>query len=400
MPADGETDLKETVTEQVLLERASNWYDELSSRADEIEQGRKLPQDIADRLAADGFYAMCNPPEWGGAGASPLDYARTIETLARADASAAWCAFIATTAAYSMSFANTQAVQRLLQEPGVIAAGIFAPMGRATPTVHEGVDGYVVNGRWAWGSGSQNAHWISAGCFLADESGKIVPDEKGRPQHLSAIFAADQLTFIDTWTVTGLQGTGSTDFEVSDAFVPEDRIVRGLGTARSDAPIFRFPAFGMLAIGIGAVALGAARGALDDIYELAVGKVPAGSRSPLAEKSSTHRDVARAEAYLGQGRAFLHEAIDAAWHEAQSGAVPVALKRDLRLATTSAVESAKQSVDLIYELAGGTAVYRTSPIQRRFRDVYVATQHMMVKQQTYELAGRLFMNQPTDTSQL
>ena len=66
----------------------------------------------------------------------------------------------------------------------------------------------------------------------------------------------------------------------------------------------------------------------------------------------------------------------------------------------SAVESAKQSVDLIYELAGGTAVYRTSPIQRRFRDVHVATQHMMVKQQTYELAGRLFMNQPTDTSQL
>ena len=156
----------------------------------------------------------------------------------------------------------------------------------------------------------------------------------------------------------------------------------------------------MLAIGIGAVALGAARGALDDIYELAVGKVPAGSRSPLAEKSSTHRDVARAEAHLRQGSAFLHEAISAAWSEAQAGAVSVALKRDLRLATTSAVESARQSVDLIYELAGGTAVYRTSPIQRRFRDVHVATQHMMVKQQTYELAGRLFMNQPTDTAQL
>ncbi|MEE2879053.1 MAG: acyl-CoA dehydrogenase, partial [Pseudomonadota bacterium] len=118
------------------------------------------------------------------------------------------------------------------------------------------------------------------------------------------------------------------------------------------------------------------------------------------EKSSTHRDVAIAEASLRQGRAFLYEAIEAAWSAAQAGAVPDELKRDVRLATTSAVDAGKKAVDIVYEQAGGTAVYRTSPLQRRFRDVHVATQHMMVKQQTYELAGRLFLKQPTDTSQL
>lgn len=383
-----------------LLDRAGAWRTELARRAGEIEQARKLPQDIADRLAADGFYAMCNPAGLGGQGVSPLTYARAIETLARGDASPAWCAFIATTAAYGIAFSESGAVQSLLTAPGVITAGIFAPMGRAVADAQDGVEGYRVNGRWAWGSGSQNAHWISAGCFLADEAGKIIPDAGGKPQHLSAIFAADQVDFIDTWTVAGLQGTGSTDFEVRDAFVPADRIVAGFGMARDDAPIFRFPAFGLLAIGIGAVALGAARGALDDFYDLAVDKVPAGTRSTLAEKSSTHRDVARAEAGVRQGRAFLHEAIEAAWQAALEGPVPVALKRDVRLATTSAVEAARNSVDLVYELAGGTAVYRSSPIQRRFRDVHVATQHMMVKQQTYELAGRLFLAQPTDTAQL
>ena len=382
------------------VERAQAWRPELLRRADEIEANRKLPQDLAESLAADGFYAMCNPPEWGGQNASPYVYARSIEALARGDASAGWCAFIATTAAYGMCFSNSPTVQRFLCEPGAIAAGIFAPMGRAYPANRDGVEGFVVNGRWAWGSGSQNAHWISAGCFLADESGKIVPDDKGRPQHLSPIFAADQLQFIDTWSVAGLQGTGSTDFEVKDAFVPADRIMTGLGTSRDDAPIFRFPAFGMLAIGIGAVVLGAARGALDDFYDLAVDKVPAGSRNSLAEKSSTHRDVAIAEASLRQGRAFLYEAIEAAWSAAQAGAVPDELKRDVRLATTSAVDAGKKAVDIVYEQAGGTAVYRTSPLQRRFRDVHVATQHMMVKQQTYELAGRLFLKQPTDTSQL
>ncbi|WP_300381366.1 acyl-CoA dehydrogenase family protein [Henriciella sp.] len=383
-----------------LLDLAGQYGPELARRAQEIEKARKLPQDLAERLSADGFYAMCNPPEYGGRGESPLTYVRAVEALARADASAGWCTFIATTAAYGMAFKKSAAVQTLLNAPGVITAGIFAPMGRAAAHDRAGVKGYRINGRWAWGSGSQNAHWVSAGCFISDASGKIIPDDDGKPQHISPILAASDITFIDTWTVSGLQGTGSTDFQVTDVFVPEERCVQGFGSARADMPIFRFPAFGLLGAGIAAVALGTARGALDDIYDLAVDKVPAGTTSALAAKSSTHRDIARAEAAVRQGRAFFLEAVEAAWVAAKDGDVPIALKRDLRLATTSAVDAAKTSVDLVYELAGGTAVYRTSPIQRRFRDVHVATQHMMVKQATYELAGRLFLAQPTDTSQL
>ncbi|WP_084397007.1 acyl-CoA dehydrogenase family protein [Henriciella aquimarina] len=383
-----------------FVARAGSYREELARRADETEALRRLPQDLADRFSAEGFYALCNPADHGGSQASPLDYVGTVEALARGDASAGWCTFIAVTAAYGMAFAGTETVRHLLSQPGVITAGVFAPMGRARPATKDGVEGYLVNGRWAWGSGSQNAHWISGGCLLADEEGGLVLDKDGRPQSLSAIFAADQVEFIDTWTVTGLQGTGSTDFQVTDAFIPADRMVHGFGTSRDDYPIFRFPGFGLLGIGIAAVALGAARGAMDDFYDLAVDKVPAGTRSTLAEKAGTHRDVALAEAAIRQGRAFFTEAIEAAWQAAEAGPVPVPLKRDLRLATTSAVRSARTAVDLIYELAGGTAVYRTSPIQRRFRDIHVATQHMMVKPATYELAGRLFLDQPTDTSQL
>ena len=51
-----------------------------------------------------------------------------------------------------------------------------------------------------------------------------------------------------------------------------------------------------------------------------------------------------------------------------------------------------------YTLAGGTSVYRSSPLQRRFRDVHVITQHMMVAAPTYELAGRVLLGLPTDPS--
>ncbi|GGB67393.1 acyl-CoA dehydrogenase family protein [Henriciella pelagia] len=388
------------VAQDPVIAQARKYRDELGKRADEIEQLRKLPQDIADRFANDGFYTICNPVEYGGAGASPLVYAGLVEELARGDASAAWCAFIAITSAFSAANGDTPAIKSILNTPGTILSGVFAPNGRARKETVDGVEGYRISGRWAWGSGSQNAHWISGGCFILDDNDKLVMKDDGRPQHLSAFFAASDVNFIDTWTVTGLQGTGSTDYEVKDVFVPKDRAFLRFGSRSLDYPIFKFPQFGMLAIGIGAVALGAAREAIEDFQAFAGIKVPQGNRRTLAEKAGTQRDISMAEATLRQGRAFFYEALGEAWESAIDGEVSIENRRDVRLATTAAVQSAKTAVDLIYELAGGTSVYRNSPIQRRFRDIHVATQHMMVSKATYELTGRLFLGLPTDIEQL
>jgi alkylation response protein AidB-like acyl-CoA dehydrogenase len=72
----------------------------------------------------------------------------------------------------------------------------------------------------------------------------------------------------------------------------------------------------------------------------------------------------------------------------------------LRLAATHATASAARATDLVYNAGGGTSVYATSPLQRCFRDVHVATQHAMVASATWELTGRLLLGLDTDTSQL
>lgn len=394
----------QTASPQALIQRslvdlAQDYAEEIAARTAEIEALRKLPQDLADRLAADKLYNVCNPRDFGGPEGTPRTYAEVVEVLAQADASVGWCSFIATTSAISMASAGTDAMRALLCEPGVMAAGVFAPMGRARTAVHEGVQGYRVSGRWAWGSGSQNARWVGGGCLLEDDGG-IVRDSRGVPRNVSMIFRSEDVEFLDTWDVMGLQGTGSTDFQVTDVFVPADRTVDRYGQRSGDHPIFRFPAFGMLAIGIGAVALGAARGAMDDFELFAGKKVPQGNSRTLAEKPATQKDVARAEAAIRSGRAFFYEAIDAAWQSAVAGEVTTDHRRDLRLAITNAVVSAKTAVDLIHELAGGTSVYRRSPIQRRFRDIHVATQHMMVNQSTFETVGRLLLGLETNIDQL
>jgi len=72
----------------------------------------------------------------------------------------------------------------------------------------------------------------------------------------------------------------------------------------------------------------------------------------------------------------------------------------LRLAATSATLACAEVVDAMYGAGGGTSIYQSSPLQRRFRDIHAATQHVMVGLPTYELAGRVLFGLETDTSVL
>jgi alkylation response protein AidB-like acyl-CoA dehydrogenase len=111
--------------------------------------------------------------------------------------------------------------------------------------------------------------------------------------------------------------------------------------------------------------------------------------------------VAEAEAELRSARAFLRDSVEAAWLRAASDeGMPIALRRDLRLATTHAARAAARVAHRMYELGGATSIYKQSPLQRIFRDAHVATQHLMVAPPTLELTGRMFLGLPTDTSAL
>jgi indole-3-acetate monooxygenase len=149
------------------------------------------------------------------------------------------------------------------------------------------------------------------------------------------------------------------------------------------------------------VTLGNARGALDEFAALAAEKTPTGSRRRLGERATVHADVGQAEASLRAARALLHDELSRAWTIAEErGEVAVQERLSLRLAASHAATAAAEVCETVYRLGGGSAIYESSPLQRRFRDAHVATQHMLVGPATWELAGRLLLGLDTDTSQL
>jgi len=232
--------------------------------------------------------------------------------------------------------------------------------------------------------------------------GGCVVQGAGPPQARMVLFPAGDAEIIDTWTVSGLRGTGSHDIAVRDLLVPAMRSA----SLTHDRPVatgalYAFPLFGLLAIGIAAVALGIARRALDEIVALAGAKTPTAGRRTLAERSTVQAQVAEAEAAVAAARAFLHDVVGVAWAAARDrGTIDVPLRARLRLAATHATAASARAVDVAYTAGGGTSVYAVSPLQRAFRDVHVVTQHMMVAPATWEFVGRVLLGLETDTTML
>jgi len=370
----------------------------IRERAVHIERDRRLPPELVHALAEAGLFRLCVPRSLGGIEADVATMLGAIEEIAKADGSAGWCVMIGATSGVISAYLPEGTAQEIYgKTPTTVTGGVYAPFGKATAVP----GGYQVSGRWPFASGCEHCAWLMGGCVVI-EDGKPQLLGNGQPDSRMMLFPAADVEVVDTWTVSGLRGSGSHDIVVADRFVPRERSVSLIADRpRASGPLYVFPVFGLLALGIAGVAVGIARSALDELTQLAAGKQPTGSRRRLAERAFVQMQIAEAEAGLRSARAFLFEAVEEAWSAATAdGAISVPQRALLRLAATHATAASAKTVDMMYNTGGGTSVYATSPLQRHFRDIHVVTQHTMIAPPTYELAGRVFLGIDTDTSML
>ncbi len=366
---------------------------ELSARAQEMEDVRRLPADLAAKMAEAGLFRMITPAVYGGLESTPRDIVDAVEIIAEANASAGWCAMIAATTAMNAAYMSPAAAKEVYSDPMTITGGVFAPMGKA---VVDG-DDYVVSGRWQWGSGSANCTWLCGGCMVFEE-GEMRMLPSGRPDSRMMVFPAADAELIDTWHVMGLKGTGSGDIAVDNIRVPKGRSVSLVADKpQVDGALYKFPAFGLLALGVAATALGNTRGTLNAFADLAGVKKNQGSAKTLSERVNIQAEMAKMTAAFRAARAYLHDEIEQTWEVAQnSDDIPVERRAALRMACTQMVRTGADIARNCYDLGGGAALFQASDLQRRFRDAHAMTQHIVTAPGTWELTGRLLFGLPTD----
>jgi indole-3-acetate monooxygenase len=374
-----------------LMEAARALRPRILAERERIEAARRLPEDLTQELARAGFFRIYLPAAYGGLDLTPMAATEVFEELARADASVAWCVWNGNTYWTTVRWPK-EVAQAIFADPDTILANSTRPSGRAV--VVEG--GYRVSGRWSLVSGCQFSAWFILMCIV-HEDGKPRLLPAGGPEFRFMLCPAADCNIVDTWTVAGLRGTGSHDVVVQDRFVPAPYASFHTDPLVLTDPRYKLPHSSRINPGLGAMALGIARSAIEALIELAGGKRHERTSQPLAEDRGAQTRLSQAEALVRSARLFLFDTVERVWHDVLAGReATVEARAQGRLASWHAVTSACQAVDLVYLTGGATSLYATCPIERAFRDVHAITQHIGVQPRNLETTGRVLFGLEPD----
>jgi indole-3-acetate monooxygenase len=352
-----------------------------------------LPDAIARAFAEANVYRLLLPLEYGGEDIDPITYYDLVEEVASYDGSVGWNYSIGSSTPIILSDLPPARLHAIFASPDSCVAASASPPGRAVAI--EG--GYRVTGRFAWASGIHQARWVAANCLVFDGD-QMRKSSSGMPILLGFLMPRQDCKVLDTWHVLGMRGTGSTEFEVDGAFVPDDMAFRFFGAeSHYPYPIFHLPPtyFGYNHV---SVMNGIARSALQGLKALARTKANAMAGTDLRDDPQAQYAAAKAEAMIEANGLAVKDAFRALWEKVVARQpVPLETRARVRRSVAHGAECAIQAVQLCYTAAGGTAIYESAPFERALRDVNAAGTHLTTRRIMMEEAGRVVFGLPPKT---
>ena len=379
-----------------LLSKIDEMLPEIHEAVDDIDEMRRLSQWLADRLASAGLFHLLTDVGHGGLGTDPVTAVKVIERLSAVSPSVGWVSMILSSASFWIIRAAPNEVRRKIfagtthgEIQHSVIAGTLVPHGKAVK-----VDGgWLLNGQWPFGSGCHLANWLPSGAWIYDVDEAII-DIDGVPQWRVFYVPASDCNILDTWFTLGLRGTGSTDYTMSDVFVPDTFVTRHslLEPSKLLDNRYIYPALNIPMMS--AVALGTARGAIDSLIELLSSKIDRKNKQPVATSFDKQLDLGVAVATLDSARAYLYDVTYRAWELIQSyKELPSELRAGMRLACTHAVEASVKVVDIAHSMAGASSIYSSSSLDRFFRDIHTISAHAFMRHSTMADGGQLLLGQ-------
>jgi 3-hydroxy-9,10-secoandrosta-1,3,5(10)-triene-9,17-dione monooxygenase len=371
-----------------LLQQAQNLAPLLAEHAREAEIARRPVDHVMSAVADSGLFALMVPKAYGGHEEDLDTFFEVVLTLSRADASMGWLTgFLIEHNLWLLNYSDS-VCKTVLAESNYALAPATLNVGAGSAKPVQG--GYRLSGLWQWGTGILHSSWVLAG-------GMAVIEDVPTPMFF--LLPVSDVEPIDTWHMNGMCATGSWDFKIDDAFVPEDRALpfqqildatSGIAE-RFDGPLYRTPLMPVLGFAAGLPILGAAQSALNHFAQQVRAKreqkaLRAGMPQPDVTKllGEVALKIEAAELVM---RSVLKEVM--AKRNQSSSA-----ERGHWLAQQSyAVHSCKEAALQISDATGASGGHLDNPVQRAVRDIAVASNHVVfAKDNQYTAVGRALLS--------
>jgi alkylation response protein AidB-like acyl-CoA dehydrogenase len=362
-----------------LLSRARIIAEIARARARETEANRRISDDLIESMHDAELFRILQPGAYGGFEYGFDVFAELVATIGRGCGSSAWVYGLGAVHQWFAACLPREAQDEFWAEPGAIAAGSYAPVGKTVP-----VDGgYRTSGVWSFASGCDNAQWY----FLATMVAPLDGSEAARPSFL--LVPRADVRIDDNWHTMGLAGTGSKNIVADDLFVPAHRALAiadlaagtGPGTLVNTNPLYRQSFLSVVPVTLVAPVLGMAEGALSDFVDMVTGRTTRGAvgggNRRMAEFATIQARVAEATGCVDAARLMMFRNIAETYAVAARGEpTPLDMRLRNRLGHTFCTRLLVQAVDALFLAAGGQGIFLEKPLQRAWRDAHAAAAHI------------------------
>ena len=381
-----------------IFERIDKMSSFLFEQAAEAERLGRLPDETVKRLKACGVMRMLQPLEYGGYETHPNDFLEAVMAIAALDSCTGWIAGVVGVHPWETALTDDRLQAELwADDPTEWMASPYAPMGVAVPT--DG--GYILNGRWSFSSGTDHCDWLVIGAFVGGPDGAPVTP----PEMLHVMLPRPDYEIVeDSWNVVGLQGTGSKDVIVKDAFLPTYRTIdarkvmdgRAFVESGRDEPLYRMPWTAVFPNAIAASVIGICEGMLDAalIYQ----KDRVGLGGPAKVDPYVLSAIGEAAAEIRSSRATMLYNVGEMFDMVSAGKdVPLDMRAAGRRDQVRGPWRAVKAVNEVFTRCGGTALRTDTPIHRFWRDANAGLNHaVFTSGPVYHAATALTMGVATD----
>lgn len=320
------------------------------------------------------WFKVMVPVYAGGLELSLPETMRLMEAAAWADGSFGWVLNLGAGANLFAGFLPRETAKELFFQREICIAGSGAQSGTAEKT--DG--GYLINGTWKYASGTSHATFFSVTCLLT-QGGVPGIDDKGGLLTRSFIIPKERVTITKRWNSYGLKATASHDFKIEGAVVPDDySFSLAAPSVVAEGPLYKFP-FLQLAEALLAVTMsGMACHFIGLIAVLLKAKLAADPDRkkdyPLAEKA-----IGDANTVLMNARMDLYRSVESTWlRYERKQTVPEKELYQITIAARQCADVSRMSVESLYPWAGMDAIIPETDLNRVWRDIHTASQHILL----------------------
>jgi 3-hydroxy-9,10-secoandrosta-1,3,5(10)-triene-9,17-dione monooxygenase len=360
-----------------LVSEAKRLAPQLAETVAKDRELRRLGDHTWRILLDGGFVRSLQPARWGGGEVALIDFVDAMMELSRVSPAAGWVAGVIGVHPWQLALFDDAAQREMWSKDATtMHSSSYNPTGKAEKVA----GGYKVSGRWSFSSGCDHCRGVMLGaiCGSREVAGKPSRDFR------SFLLLPEQYQIDDNWHVAGLQGTGSKDIVVEDAFVPEHRSQSHIdyatnlplpGQRLNDGPLYRLPWSVVFHMALVSATLGSARGFVE-LWTAHTRDRTLSFGGRAADDALTQKRLAEALWYLDASVTQMRAAAIELGQMADAGkAAPMELRARMRWNMNRGCELVGQAVSDLFHAATGRAVFLDHPLQQRFQDLQAAMAH-------------------------